>query len=148
MKSASAFPFDTKDLFKIIFAFLAFGVGWFADNQATVIAFSAMVLVWLISTLAERGEKWQWINTRAAKTILVFVVSFGLSLLFQPIVLPSFPGWTGDAGTWIPLFSAWIAALFGVVNEAVLFAMTIYNVLLAQVLEKLPAAFRLLLHRG
>ncbi len=140
--------YNKTDLFKIIFAFLAFGVGWFADNQATVIAFAAMTIVWLVSTLAARSDKWQWVKGKAVLTILVFIVSLGLAFLFQPITLPPFPGWTGDAGTYVPLLSAWIAAFLGVANEAVLFAMTIYNVLLAQVLEKLPPTLSRLLNRG
>jgi len=144
----SVVPFNKTDLYKIIFAFLAFGVGWFADNQTTVIAFAAMTIVWLISTLTENNEKWQWLKGKGPKTILVFVVSLALTFLFQPIRVPPFPGWTSASGTWVPLFSAWVAAFLGTANEAILFAMSIYNILLAQVLEKLPDSLRLLFRRG
>lgn len=128
--------FEWKDALKILLAALAFGIGWFADNQVTVIAFASSALVWAIGWLVQLSPKFAWIKGKGPLTVLVFAVSFGLSYLFAPFALPAFPGWPGDAGSFVPLLSEWFSALFGIVGSAVVFAMSIYNLLLAQVYEK------------
>lgn len=130
------------DGFKVLLAVMTFGIGWFANNQTTVIAYAALVLVFLVGAIAKRSEKYKWLAGKGPLTIAVFVVSFVLSYLFQPFVLPAAPAWTGDAGTFMPLFSAWLSASISIVGAAVLYAMSVYNVLLAKVLEKLPPALQ------
>lgn len=130
--------FEMKDLYKILLGFLAFGIGWFADNQNTLIAFASMLIVWGITTA---GARYPWLKGKAVLTSLVFAVSLILAFLIQPSAFPTFPNWTGDAGSFVPLLSAWIAAFFAVAGHAVAFAMGIYNILLADVLRKIPALF-------
>lgn len=138
---SSTDQFTWQDAFKILLAVMTFGFGWFADNQLTMIAFAAVLIVWVLGRVAKYTERFKWLAGKAPLTILVFVVSFVLSYLFQPFTLPALPAWTGDAGAYIPLFSAWVSSFFLIVGDAVLYAMTVYNVLLARVLEKVPAEF-------
>jgi len=132
--------FNWQDGLKILLAVITFGFGWFADNQNTVIAYAAVLMVWGIGFLAQKSEKFNWLRGKGPLTVTVFVVSFGLSWLFKPIVIDPFPGWSGDAGSYIPLLSVWLESFFSIVGTTVAFAMSIYNILLAQVLEKLPDA--------
>lgn len=133
--------FTWQDAFKIVLAIMTFGIGWFADNQTTMIAFAAVAIVWMLGQVAKHVEKFKWLAGKGPLTILVFVVSFVLSYLFQPFSVPALPAWAGDAGAYIPLLSAWLSAFFLIVGDAVLYAMTVYNILLARVLEKVPAEF-------
>jgi hypothetical protein len=126
------------DGFKILLAAATFGFGWFADNQNTVIAYSAVLIVWLVSVLARQSAKFEWLKGKGPLTVAVFVVSFGLSYIFHPFVISALPSWTGDAGSYVPLLAGWFEAFFSIVGTAVVFAMSIYNILLAKVLEKLP----------
>ncbi len=131
--------FNWQDGAKILLALLTFGIGWLADNQVTVVAYAAVLIVALISFIAQQSPRLDWLKGKGPLTVAVFVVSFVLAYFFKPFILPIFPGWTGDAGTYIPLISSWLEAFFAVVGTAVAFSMSIYNVLLAQVIEKLPA---------
>lgn len=130
--------FNWQDGLKIILAVMTFGIGWFADNQVTVIAYAAVLLVWLFGVIAKQNKDFEWLRGKGPLTVLVFIIAFVISYLFQPFTLPIFPSWTGDAGTFMPIFSAWISAVFAIVGNAVVFAMSVYNLLLAQVLEKAP----------
>jgi hypothetical protein len=137
----SSDQFTWQDIFKVILAVMTFGFGWFADNQTTMIAFAAIGIVWILGQVAKHVEKFKWLAGKGPLTILVFVVSFVLSYLFQPFSVPALPAWAGDAGAYIPLLSAWLSSFFSVIGSAVLFAMSIYNILLVRVLEKVPPAF-------
>lgn len=138
--------FNYVDGFKILLAVMTFGFGWFADNQATMIAYAAVLIVWILGEAAKRIPSLNWIKGKGPLTVAIFVVSFILAYLFQPFVLPTLPGWTGDAGSYVPLLSVWLQAFFAIVGAAVTFAMSIYNMLLAQILEKLPEFFGLRLN--
>lgn len=127
-----------QDGVKIVLAVMAFGIGWFSDNQTTVIAYAAVILVWLIGVIAKQSERFTWLRGKGPLTVLIFIVAFIVSYLFQPFALPIFPAWTGDAGTFVPLFSAWVSGSLSIVGNAVVFSMSVYNLLLAQVLEKTP----------
>lgn len=128
--------FNWMDAVKILGAFLAFGVGWFADNQVTMVAFAASALVWLLSWSATLSPKITWLRGKGPLTVAVFVVSFFLAYLFQPFTLSAPPAWSGDVGSYFPLFSVWLSGILDIVGAAVVFAMSIYNLLLAQVYEK------------
>lgn len=128
--------FTWQDVLKIVLAVMTFGIGWFADNQVTMIAFSATVIVWLISYLTKLSATFAWLKGKGPLTAMVFLVSFVLSYLFQPFALPEIPLWTGDFGTYIPMISKWVSGFFAIIAPAVTFAMTIYNLLLAQIYER------------
>ncbi len=131
--------FNYLDGLKILLAVITFGIGWLADNQVTVVAYAAVLIVSLIGFIARQYPQLDWLKGKAPLTVAVFVVSFILAYFFKPFTFPVFPGWTGDAGTYVPLISSWLEAFFAIVGTAVAFSMSIYNVLLSQVLEKLPA---------
>ena len=124
------------DALSIIAAIGTFGLGWIADNLATVIAFSAVGLVWLIN-LGLRHFGWK--PSKAGLTVIVFAVALGLSFLSNPAVFPEFPAWSGDASAFAPLLIAYLSALLQVAAGVVSYATGVYNILLAKVLEKLPA---------
>jgi len=132
--------FNWKDLGVIVLAVLTFGVGWVANNQAMVIAFLTMAIVWLISWAGRTFPQLEWIKGKAFLTVLVFAVAFGLSFFLQPFTLPAFPVWTGDVAIFMPALAIFLAALFANIQTQVLFAIGIYNVLLAQVLDKLSTS--------
>ena len=133
--------FNWQDGLKILLAVMTFGFGWFADNQVTVIAYASVLIVFVVGEVAKKIPSLNWLKGKGPLTVTVFVVSFILAYIFQPFILPSLPGWTGDAGSYIPLLSGWLQAFFAIVGAAVTFSMSIYNVLLAQILEKLPNTF-------
>ncbi len=132
--------FDWKDGLKILLAVITFGVGWLADNQATVISFSAVLIVWFIGLLLKYFE---YIPNKSTLTILVFAVALGLTIVFSPVVLPIFPSWDGDAAIFAGLLVTYLVTFLQIASGVVAYATGIYNILLAQVLEKLPAAIGL-----
>jgi hypothetical protein len=129
--------FNWQDGLKIVLAVMTFGIGWFANNQATVIAFSAMLIVWVIRLAM---QKYGYKPEKSSLTVILFVVAIGLSFLFSPIALPIFPFWTGDASTYAPLFIAYFIAFLQIAGSVVAYATGVYNILLAQVFDKLPDA--------
>ncbi len=129
-----------QDGLKILLAFMTFGIGWFADNQVTVIAFAATAIVWLISYVTQLSPSFAWLKGKGPLTALVFVAAFVLSYLFHPFAVPMFPAWSGDFGTYVPMISAWFSAFFAIIAPAVTFSMAIYNILLAQIYEKAGGA--------
>lgn len=133
-----------NDGLKIFLAVMTFGIGWFADNQATVIAFSAMLIVWLVR-LAMSKTKYK--PNKASLTIVLFVVSIGLSLLFSPVALPAVPNWNGDIASYTPLLVIYLTAFLQIAGGVVAYAQGVYNILLAQVFEKLPDVTSRAIHR-
>lgn len=132
--------FTWQDGLKILLAVMTFGIGWFADNQVTMIAFASTAVVWAISYATQLHPSFAWLKGKGPLTALVFFVSFVLSYLFQPFTVPAFPAWVGDFGLYVPLVSKWLNAFFAVITPAVVFAMTIYNMLLSQIYEKAGGA--------
>jgi hypothetical protein len=129
--------FDWKQIGVIVLAVLTFGVGWIANNQVTIIAFLAMAIVWLLSWAGKTWPQLSWIKGKAFLTGLVFLAAFGLSFFIQPFALPTFPSWTGDVATFVPLLAVFLTAFFTGIQAQVLFAIGVYNILLSQVLDKL-----------
>lgn len=128
---------DYIDILKIVLAVMTFGIGWFANNQATVIAYTAMLMVWLIRLAM---QKYGYKPSKANLTIILFIVAIGLSVLFSPVALPIFPTWTGDPASYAPLVIAYLGLFLQIAGSVVAYATTVYNILLSQVFEKLPEA--------
>ena len=137
MNSKTAF--NWKDLGLVLLSLLTLGAGWIVDHQVTVIAALSVAIVWVLGWAGRTFTKYTWIKGKAFLTILVFAVAFILSLFIQPFHLHAFPAWTSDASTFAPLLADYFAGLFAAVSDQVLFAIGIYNVLLARVLEKASA---------
>lgn len=127
--------YNWNDGLKILLAVMTFGFGWFADNQATVIAFAAMTIVWIVQ---QAMEKYGYQPKKALLTIVLFVVALVLALLFSPVALPIFPSWNNDIASYTPLLIAYVTAFLSIAGKVVAYATGVYNILLAQVFEKLP----------
>lgn len=127
--------FNKKDAFLIVISLMTFGIGWVANNQTTVISYTAIGLVWIFGLILKRYGKRP---TKAGLTITVFGVAIVLALLFQPVTLPLFPLWTGDVPGYATLLIAYVAAFLQMASGVVAYATGVYNILLAQVLEKTP----------
>lgn len=124
-----------KDGLKIVLAVMTFGFGWIADNQMTVISFAAVLIVWLLGLAL---KYFGFSANKVSLTIILFIVALGLSLAFQPVALPSFPSWSGDASVFMALLVAYLSSFFQIAAGVVAYATGVYNILMAQVLEKLP----------
>lgn len=143
-KSFALQEFDRQDVFKVVLAILTFGLGWIANNQATVISFAAILIVWLLGLALQR---FGYRPGKAGLTIIVFLVALGLALLFQPVIMPARPTWTGDAATFAPALILFVSAFLQIASGVVAYATGVYNILLAQVLEKIPAVSKQLFTR-
>lgn len=128
-------PLNWKDGLKIVLAVMTFGFGWIADNQMTVISFAAVLIVWLLGLAL---KYFGFAANKVSLTIILFIAALGLSLAFQPVTLPSFPSWSGDASVFMALLVAYLASFFQIAAGVVAYATGVYNILMAQVLEKLP----------
>ena len=126
-----------KDFFLLFLAVLTFGVGYIVDHQDVVIGFIAIAIVWVLSQLGKLFPSLAWIKGKTLLTCLVFVASFILALVIKPMAWPTLPSWSGDIVVFAPLLAAFLAAFFANIQTAVLFALTVYPVLLAQVTDKL-----------
>ena len=129
-----------KDFLYFLMAVIAFGAGYIVDHQAAVIGFAAIGVVWIVAQFGKTFPQLAWVKGKAFLTGLVFAVSFGLSFLFQPLTWPTVPTWTGDIATYTPLLAVFVSALFVNIQSAALFAIGVYNVLLAQVMDKLSGS--------
>lgn len=134
--------FSWKDGLMIVLAVLTFGLGWLANNQSTVIAYVAVLIVWLLAFLGKQFPRLSWIKGKTFLTVLVFIASFILALLFQPFKLPALPTWSGDIVVFAPALAIWLTALFAGFSGAVTMALGIYNILLAQVLDKVSTTLK------
>lgn len=129
--------FDRSDLIKILLALVAFGAGWIVNHQATAIAFLSMGIVWLLGWAGKTYPKLEWIKGKAFLTALVYGASFVLSLFIQHLTLAAFPIYSGDASAYVVLLADYVGKFFAALQTQALFAVSIYNVLLADVLAKL-----------
>lgn len=131
--------FGWIDLIKVLVAVAIGGAGWTVDSQATLISFVAIGIVWLIKLV---GNRFDWWPEKGVLTAIVFVVAVTLQLLFAPVSLPLWPAYTGELATFAPLLIAFAAAFFQMAASVVAAAMSIYNVLLADVLGKVSLKAR------
>ncbi len=128
---------EWRDAAKIVLALIASGFAWTAENQAGVISLVAMLLVWGFSYFAKNAG---WRVGKVELTGFLFVVSVGLSILFQPIVFPAFPAWGGDVVGFISAILTWAGAVVALGGQVFVWATANYNLLLAKVLEKFEPA--------
>lgn len=133
----SASQFTLKDFALFVLSVLTFGAGYAIDHQATIIGFLAIGIIWLISTLGRIFPQLAWIKGKQLLTALVFVAAFGLSLFIKPMAWPAFPTWNGDVAVFAPLLATFLAVFLANIQTAVLFALSVYPILLSQVTDKL-----------
>jgi hypothetical protein len=101
--------------------------------QLFVIASVASVIVYLLK-LAKVTQKPAWL------TVLVYVASLVLALIWARPTLPPLPPFT-DISVFVPALLAWIVAAMVPLSAFVGFATLIYNVLLKAVLDKWVTPF-------
>jgi hypothetical protein len=122
----------TKLVLQVILSVFAFGLTWVVSNQAAVITAVTIVLVWLINTLAEfKGIK----IGREYVTGGLYVIAFLLVIVFNPGVLPVFPSVPSDPAMILSVFFAYSQAVVVALIPYTGAAMTIYNMLLRDVLD-------------
>lgn len=125
---------NTKYVLQIVLSVLTFGLVWVVDNQAAVITALAIVIVWLLNMLSQRlGIK---VGRRVLTTGL-YVVSFVLVIIINPIVVPAWPSMGDDPAVIVVAIATWLQMLVVALLPYTAGAMTIYNLLLKAVLEKL-----------
>ncbi len=129
--------FTLKDFILFALSVLTFGAGYLVDHRAAVIGFLAIGIIWLLTTLGKLFPGLAWVKGKQLLTALVCVAAFGLSLFMQPMTWPALPMWSGDAAAFAPLLAAFLAAFFANIQTAVLFALSVYPILLSQVTDKL-----------
>lgn len=81
------------------------------------------------------GAKWpQWTIKREWLTVLLYVCSWGLAILWRRMTIPSFPAFD-DPISFTAALLAFVALMLEALGPAVAFATLIYNVLLKQVFD-------------
>lgn len=135
--------FNWKDLLFVLAAVLIGGAGWTVDSQAVVITAVSILAVWLVQWSAKTFG-WTWHPGKMGLTLLLFVLAVGLSILFMPVAPPAFPAIGEDFAVWLPLFIAYLGAWVALAGPVVANATLIYNILLANVLEKLSSELTVL----
>ena len=131
--------FGWIDLIKVLAALAIGGAGWSVDSQATIIAFAAVGIVWLVKLI---GNRFSWWPEKGVLTAFVFVVAVALQIVFTPVALPDFPAYTGELATFTPLLIVYLGAFFQMAANIVAAATGIYNLLLADVLGKVSVEVR------
>ena len=106
---------------------------FFTPEQVIIIGLVATVVVFVVSTLSQQLG---WTPNREVLTIGVYVVSFGLAVVFNPQALPAFPAYT-DPSQFSTALIAYLGVLLSSLSSFAGIATLIYNVLLKKVLEGL-----------
>lgn len=82
------------------------------------------------------GARWpQWTIKREWLTVLLYVCSWGLAILWRKMTIPSFPAFD-DPTSFVSALLAFAALMLEALGPAVAFATLVYNVLLKQVFDK------------
>lgn len=108
------------------------------EVQMYVIGVVGSALVYVLKLIGEKFPKFS--IKREWLTALLYVVSFGLALLWSGFVLPAFAAFT-DPITFVSALLGWVSAVLVALGPAVGFATLIYNIFLKKVLD--GAALRL-----
>jgi hypothetical protein len=122
---------NAKLVLKVFLSLFAFGLTWAVSNQAAVITTVSIMLVWVINVAFKR---WRINLGRAYLTGILWAISFGLVVIFNPGVLPAWPN-LDDPSLALSAIYSWtqmvVVALFPYSGAA----MTIYNILAQDVLQ-------------
>jgi hypothetical protein len=122
----------TKFVLQVVLSVFAFGLTWVVSNQAAIITAVTIAIVWLINTLAEyKGFK----IGREYVTGALYGVAFLLVIIFNPGILPAVPVFPSDPVLVLSVLVAYLQAVVVALIPYTGAAMTIYNVLLRDVLD-------------
>ncbi|HAE59749.1 MAG TPA: hypothetical protein DCG54_09675 [Anaerolineae bacterium] len=126
---------NVKYVLQVVLSILTFGVVWAVDNQAAIITALAILIVWAINVITEHlGVKFG----RQMLTTGLYVVSLGLVVMLNPVALPAWPVMDGGEPALVMVaFGTWLQMLVFALLPYTAGAMTIYNLLLKAVLERL-----------
>ena len=131
MKRFSIFWF----LLVLPFGLMAFALadgGSLSEVQIYVVGFIASALVYALKFLSERFP--QWTIKREWLTVLLYAISFGLSLMWSGFVLPTFEAFS-DPLSFMAAVLGWASALLTLLAPSVAFATLIYNLFLKRVFD-------------
>ncbi len=104
------------------------------EVQLVYLGIIASGLLWFLRLLAARGYQ----PKKEIVAIGLYVISFGLAVVFMPVNFPAFPPFV-DAPSFVGALLTWIALLLALASPVVGMAYLIYNILLKRVLEALYA---------
>lgn len=130
--------FDWKLLAQIILSVITLGYGWLSENQVVLVAFAAMLIVWLFDLLTKQGI----LVGKIWKTVAVLFSAFVIQVVVTHPATPGFPPYGGELGPYIILLLDYAGAWLMIAKDAAFGAMVIYNLLMEKVLEQLPDFFR------
>lgn len=121
---------------KLLAALAALGVVSTADWKVALISLATVALVWALNLWAKKSGKRigsEWL------TIIVYAVSVVVTLVVQPVLLPAFPAWGGDAPAFANELIIYLAALAPIATAVTGEATVIYNSIFKQVVDRIPA---------
>jgi len=126
--------FDWKDLTAFLVALVITGLGIAAQHPEVVLTVVVIVIVWVLNLLFN----WKGIHLgKGWLTGILYVLSFLLTWLFQPSLVPALPVLAGAPQQAAGALYAWVGALLAASGPIVAYATGIYAILLARVLAKL-----------
>lgn len=131
--------FDWKTALKILAALVITGFVWTQDNQVAMLTLAAMAIVWGVKFYSAKSGKTlgkSWL------TGILLAVSVAFSLLFQPVNLPPFPAYGGDAQVFVQALIVYAGALLVLGEQIFALATGLYNILLGKVLDGLSLYLR------
>jgi len=100
--------------------------------QMYIIGVVASAVVYVLKLI---GAKWpRWTIKREWLTVLLYIGSWGLAILWRRMTIPSFPVFD-DPISFVSALLAFITLMLEALGPAVAFATLIYNVLLKQVFD-------------
>lgn len=125
--------FTVKDAWAVALALAGLGVGWMASHQGAVITAVVVAVTWGINVAAKRynvrlGKRWL--------TVILYALAVVLELIFEPVGIPAFPAWSGDANAYAQALVGWVSALAAIGAAVTAGATVLYNTLLHEVLAK------------
>jgi hypothetical protein len=125
---------NTKFFAKVLVSIFAFGLTWVVSNQAAVITAVTIALLWGLNTLF----KSKGINLgRGVVTGALYLIAYVLVIVFNPGILPTWPVFPGDPTLALAALMAYAQLLIVALIPYGGAAMTIYNMLLRDVLDGL-----------
>ncbi len=104
--------------------------GGLSEWQVFVVGLVASALLWVLKLIVSQGYQ----PSKEVVAIALYVVSFGMALLFKAFAFPAFPACT-DAPTCVNAALLYVGQLLEQVAPIVGMAYLIYNIFLQRVLE-------------
>ncbi len=125
--------FSYRDAWAVALALLGLGAGWMASHQAAVITAVVVAVTWMLNVLAKRyqvhlGRRWL--------TVFLYALAVALEIIFEPVGLPAFPAWSGDANAYAQALVAWAGGISALGSGIAAGATVLYNTLLSETLNK------------